>query len=118
MDEALQKTFEAGAIDFIAKPIRSMEFLVRIKSALTLKHAHDQMEEELLNRKKVEKELRAALAEVKQLSGLLPICASCKKIRDDKGYWNQIEGYIQEHSEAVFSHGICPDCMKKLYPDI
>lgn len=52
----------------------------------------------------------------KTLSGMLPICASCKKIRDDKGYWNQIEAYITEHSEAKFSHGICPECMKKLYP--
>ena len=61
-------------------------------------------------------ELQAAVAKVKTLSGLLPICASCKKIRDDEGYWNQIEGYIQKHSEAQFSHGICPDCAKKMYP--
>jgi hypothetical protein len=61
-------------------------------------------------------ELRQALAEVKRLSGLLPICASCKKVRDDKGYWQQIEDYISEHSEADFSHSLCPDCMKKLYP--
>jgi PAS domain S-box-containing protein len=66
-------------------------------------------------REKLIKELQDALAEVKKLSGLLPICASCKKIRDDKGYWNQIETYIREHSEAEFSHGICPDCGKKLY---
>jgi GAF domain-containing protein len=63
-------------------------------------------------------QLQKALTEVKQLSGLLPICASCKKIRDDKGYWNQIESYIRDRSEAEFSHGICPDCMKKLYPDV
>jgi len=63
------------------------------------------------------RELEEALGKVKQLSGLLPICASCKKIRDDKGYWNQIESYIKEHSEAEFSHGICPECLKKLYPD-
>jgi PAS domain S-box-containing protein len=63
-------------------------------------------------------QLQDALAEVKQLSGLLPICASCKKIRDDKGYWNQIEEYIRDRSEAEFSHSICPDCMKKLYPDL
>lgn len=63
-------------------------------------------------------DLHKALAEVKTLSGFLPICASCKKIRDDKGYWNQIEAYISEHSEAEFSHGICPECSKKLYPDI
>ena len=59
-----------------------------------------------------------ALANVKALSGLLPICASCKKIRDDKGYWSQVESYIQQHSEATFTHGICPDCIKKLYPDM
>jgi hypothetical protein len=63
-------------------------------------------------------ELRESLATIKQLRGILPICASCKKIRDDKGYWNQIESYIHEHSEAEFSHGICPDCAKKLYPEI
>jgi DNA-binding NtrC family response regulator len=62
-------------------------------------------------------ELKESLIQVKQLSGLLPICASCKKIRDDKGYWNQIETYISEHSEALFSHAICPECGKKLYPE-
>lgn len=62
-------------------------------------------------------ELTKALSEVKLLSGLLPICASCKKIRDDQGYWNQIESYIQRHSQAQFSHSICPECMQKLYPD-
>ena len=63
-------------------------------------------------------ELKDALLKVKTLSGLLPICASCKKIRDDKGYWNQIESYIHEHSEAEFSHSICPNCAKRLYPDL
>jgi hypothetical protein len=73
----------------------------------------------LLSRtKKMNLELQNALSEIKQLSGLLPICASCKKIRNDRGYWEHIEGYIKEHSEAEFSHGICPDCAKKLYPDI
>lgn len=62
-------------------------------------------------------ELRAALDNIKTLKGLLPICAECKKIRDDKGYWNQIENYIQAHSDALFSHAICPECMKKLYGD-
>jgi PAS domain S-box-containing protein len=63
-------------------------------------------------------ELQDALSQVRTLSGMLPICSSCKKIRDDKGYWNQIETYLREHSEAEFSHGICPDCAKKLYPDL
>jgi hypothetical protein len=58
-----------------------------------------------------------ALEDIKILRGFLPICAACKKIRDDKGYWSQIEDYIQTHSEADFSHGICPDCAKKLYPE-
>ena len=62
-------------------------------------------------------DLQEALGKVKMLSGLLPICASCKKIRDDKGYWNQIESFIHDHSEAEFSHGICPECAKQLYPD-
>ena len=63
-------------------------------------------------------DLQKALSEVKKLSGFLPICASCKKIRDDQGYWNQIEEYISDHSEAQFSHGICPDCARKLYPEL
>ncbi len=63
-------------------------------------------------------ELKHALAEVTHLSGLLPICASCKKIRDDQGYWKQIESYVSEHSEAQFSHGLCPECMMMLYPDL
>lgn len=75
---------------------------------------HKQVEDE---RERLIKELQKALAEIKQLSGLLPICSGCKKIRDDKGYWNQIEEYISDHSEAIFSHGLCPECLKKLYPD-
>jgi sigma-B regulation protein RsbU (phosphoserine phosphatase) len=62
-------------------------------------------------------ELQEALAQVKLLSGFLPICSSCKKIRDDKGYWKQIESYIRDHSEVEFSHSICPECAKKLYPE-
>lgn len=68
--------------------------------------------------KKLIEELQAALAQVRTLSGLLPICASCKKIRDDKGYWNEVELYIQEHSTAEFTHSLCPDCLKKLYPHL
>ena len=68
------------------------------------------------HREKLINELQTALAEVKTLSGLLPICAQCKKIRDDDGYWNQIESYIRKHSEAEFSHSLCPKCAKRLYP--
>jgi hypothetical protein len=63
-------------------------------------------------------ELKDALSKVKILSGLLPICSACKKIRDDSGYWGQIESFISKNSEAVFSHSICPDCRKKLYPEL
>ena len=69
-------------------------------------------------RDRVITELQKALSEVKTLRGLLPICCNCKKIRDDNGYWNQIESYIQSRSEAEFSHGICPDCLKELYPGV
>ena len=69
-------------------------------------------------REKLILELQQALKEVKKLSGMLPICASCKKIRSDKGYWTQIEVYIRDHLDVEFSHGICPDCLKNLYPDI
>lgn len=62
--------------------------------------------------------LLSAMNEIKTLSGLLPICASCKKIRDDQGYWNQLERYIQKHSDAKFSHGLCPECVSKLYPQL
>jgi PAS domain S-box-containing protein len=70
-----------------------------------------------VEREKLIRDLQKALSEVKTLKGIFPICASCKKIRDDKGYWNQVEVYIRDHSEAEFSHGICPDCTKKLYGD-
>lgn len=89
-----------------------------------IQKAHDEIKIEIEERKRaqIEKdnlivELKDALNKVKTLSGLLPICASCKKIRDDRGYWNQIESYIRDHSEAEFSHGICPECAKQLYPE-
>lgn len=86
--------------------------------------ANKKLQREIENRKKSEQlreqliaDLRRALEEIKTLRGIIPICASCKKIRDDKGFWNQIESYIRDHSEAEFSHGICPECAKKLYPN-
>lgn len=76
------------------------------------------LKNEVEQKEKLISELRKAVSEVKTLSGLIPICASCKKIRDDKGYWNQIESYIKERSNVDFSHGICPDCAEKLYPEL
>lgn len=91
------------------------------KELASTKHA---LEEEVIDRKKAQEigqmlvaDLQETLGKVKLLSGHLPICASCKKIRDDEGSWNQIEKYIRDRSEAEFSHGICPECAKKLYPE-
>ncbi len=91
----------------------------------TLEHSNALLKKEINERARIEKDLvdkkerlETALSRVKTLSGMLPICASCKKIRDDKGYWNQIETYIDDHSDATFSHGICPDCAERLYPDV
>jgi PAS domain S-box-containing protein len=72
---------------------------------------------DITERERLIKELQDAFADIKVLSGLVPICSNCKKIRDDKGFWMQLEGYIQERSNAQFTHGMCPDCMKTLYPD-
>lgn len=68
--------------------------------------------------KKKNQELQKAFDEIEQLQGILPICAKCKNIRDDKGYWHQVEAYIAEHTPAEFSHSICPKCAKQLYPEI
>ena len=81
-------------------------------------HDLSQRREMELEREKLIAELQAALVDIKTLRGLLPICASCKKIRDDKGSWAGLERYIMAHSDAQFSHEICPDCMRKLYPDL
>ena len=114
----LQEAFAAGAIDFITKPVTSVELLARAASALALKKEMDcrkAREEEL---RRSNDALQKAMGEVKVLRGLIPICASCKKIRNDGGFWQQLEEYIGEHSEAEFSHGICQPCVKKLYPGV
>ncbi len=86
--------------------------VVHIISDITALNQAEEQQKNLIS------ELQTALAKVKKLSGFLPICASCKKIRDDKGYWNQIENSIRDHSEADFSHGLCPECAKNLYPGL
>ncbi len=117
-EKAIEDAFSVGAMDYITKPLRGIELLVRSRSALSLKKEIDRRknrEQELLN---LNRELKNSIETIKTLRGLIPICANCKKIRDDKGYWNQIESYIQKHSEAEFSHGICPECARKLYPEL
>jgi len=113
--EDLRAAFAAGAMDYITKPLNSVELLARVSSALALKRAIDirkARERELVER---HQQLEQALKEVKVLRGLIPICFSCKKIRDDQGYWHTIEAYIQAHSEVDFSHGLCPECMDKRF---
>ena len=93
-------------------------FIIWVLGSLGLFLSARYIKKRNLQRENLLKNLQQALSEVKTLKGLIPICASCKKIRTDKGYWEQIEKYISEHSEAEFSHSICPECGKKLYPEI
>ena len=113
-EEIAVQAMRDGAYDYLIKdPDRN--YLIVLPSTVQNVLARKRVEEE---RAKLIKELQGALAKIKTLSGFLPICSSCKKIRDDTGYWNQIEAYIQDHSEAEFTHSLCPECMKKLYPDL
>lgn len=90
-----------------------LEEMVRERT-IKLEEANEKLNHENMQRQQLISQLQDALARVKRLSGLLPICAWCKKIRDDQGYWNHVEAYIAEHTDADFTHGICPDCAKKL----
>jgi DNA-binding response OmpR family regulator len=112
----LQDAFAAGAMDFISKPVSSIELLARVSSALLLKQEMDRRKNRELELRRSNEELQKALKEVKVLRGLIPICASCKKVRNDGGFWQQLEEYLGEHSEAEFSHGLCQPCIKNLYP--
>ncbi|MEX5215345.1 MAG: response regulator [Nitrospiraceae bacterium] len=114
----LQEAFAAGAIDFLTKPVNTIELTARVASALTLKREMDRRRARERDLAERNQQLERALAEVKVLRGLIPICAGCKKIRNDHGYWQQIEEYIQDHSEAAFSHGLCLPCAKRLYPGV
>ncbi len=114
----LKEAFSAGAMDYINKPVNEVELLARVASALTLKNEMDRRKEREAELHRSNQELQRALKEVKVLRGLIPICASCKKIRNDGGFWQQLEEYIGEHSEAEFSHGLCQPCLKKLYPGV
>ena len=110
-DEDETRGMACGAVDFITKPFSIPIVKARIQTHLRLSEFEKKQEKLII-------ELKQALTKVKTLNGLLPICSRCKKIRDDTGYWNQIETYISQHSLAEFSHSICPDCAKILYPDL
>jgi len=102
---------EAGANDYLAKPFHVGELRARIEVGRRMVEMQAALADKI-------EELREALDQIKTLRGIVPICAGCKQIRDDRGYWNQVEVYVRDHTEAQFSHGICPDCMKKLYPGL
>ena len=118
------RAFALGCVDYITKPFQEEEILARIsthvrmeklKKELILRNA--MLEQESEKNRELIKKLGKTIENVKELSGLLPICAKCKKIRDDKGYWGEIEKYIETHTKALFSHGLCPDCLDDLYGD-
>jgi DNA-binding response OmpR family regulator len=120
------KAFTFGGVDYVTKPFQVEEVLARVETHLALRHLHRQLQatnaelarrlEELEIRNE---ELQTALSTIKTLSGLVPICAWCgRKIQDDNGQWVRIEVYLQAHSEAEFTHGICPDCKEKSLDEI
>jgi len=98
---------QAGANDYVTKPFDKTELLARVKVGAQMVKLQQSLTKHVA-------ELEEALVRVKQLSGLLPICGYCKKIRDDKNYWQQVEAYVGRHSEAKFSHSICPDCYESI----
>jgi len=112
--EALRR----GAWDYLLKPIEDLSVLLHaIHKALERARLILENREYQKHLEERTAELEKALTEIKTLEGIIPICANCKKIRDDKGYWERVEVYIHKHSEAQFSHGICPECFQKLYPE-
>ena len=116
------KIFERAKISepfgYLIKPFEASELHSNVEIALYKHKIEIEKKEAGEERKKLIHKLKEDLAEVNKLSGLLPICASCKKIRNEEGNWNQIEEYLSDRSEVKFSHGVCPECAKNLYPDI
>ena len=104
--EDLIAGFESGADDYVVKPFDREELRARLRAGVRI------VELQLSLARRIA-ELEESAARIKQLSGLLPICAWCKKVRDDQNYWQEVECYVGEHSEARFTHGICPDCMER-----
>lgn len=102
----MQRAKVTNPVGYVFKPFEDRALEITIEMAF-YKHTMDQEREQLIH------ELEEALLEVRKLSGLLPICLSCKKIRDDRGYWNKVEEYITRYSRAKFTHGYCPDCARK-----
>lgn len=102
---------DAGADDYLVKPFNPEELRARVDVGIRVVSLQDKLAERVI-------ELEDALSKVKQLSGLLPICSYCKRIRKDGNYWEQVESYISDHTEARFSHGICPPCAEKAMAEL
>ena len=115
--EFFLEAIDIGIDQYVLKPIDRDRLFAAIKKSQEVLSLERTIRFKDAEQKKMIKELQDAFQNIKTLQGLIPICASCKKIRDDKGYWNQIEAYISEHSSAEFSHGICPDCARRIYPE-
>ena len=115
--ESLDEAFHAGAMDYLTKPLRKLELLARVKSAMKLKQEMDRRKERERELTEKNQSLEKALSEIKTLRGFLPICCLCKKIRNMEGLWQQMESYMQEHAEVKFSHGYCEECLKSRYPE-
>ena len=109
----VKKNGESFPVEVCGKTLRQGERTLRVTSIRDISERTRAKED----REKLIKDLQQALAEIKTLRGIIPICSSCKKIRDDEGFWHQVEVYVHQRSQAQFSHGICPDCAKRLYPD-
>jgi len=117
-DEHVFKGYESGAVDYLYKPITPFILQSKVKAFCELDKQRNIVRKQMIEIEKKNNELQKQLDEIKVLRGLLPICANCKKIRDDNGYWEVFENYIRNNSEADFSHSICPVCIKELYPQI
>jgi PleD family two-component response regulator len=115
--EDIVKAFKMGAADYVTKPFNSDELMARVRTHLELKRVRESQLDLISKLQAAKDNLEKALTRVKQLSGLLPICSNCRKIRNDQGYWELVEEYIHKHSEAEFSHSICPECLERLYPE-
>ncbi len=104
------KGFSVGGIDYIPKPFHNREVLLRVQTHVELVMARKR-QDILINK------LRTTLEEVQSLRRIVPICSHCKKIRDDTGYWQNVEYYMSKYRNIEFSHGLCPDCLRELYPE-
>jgi CheY-like chemotaxis protein len=118
-EQVAVQAIKSGALDYVVKSPESFaEMPHTVARALREWTLLTDRREAVAAQKVLIAKLEDALSKVKTLSGLLPICSGCSKIRDDKGYWSQVEGYIQEHTDAQFTHGLCPDCVRKYFPEM